>query len=65
MTGSRYTMRRDTRKHTPPRPGPERHPGPHGPARQPPPPREFWKDEERRHAAPAPRPADEGPAAPR
>jgi hypothetical protein len=50
MSGQNFTMRRDTRKHAPPRPAPR--PGaaraepPRVPQRAAP---SFWREEERRH----------------
>ena len=51
MSGNRFVMRRDTQKHLPPRPAappPARHARPPRPAEGEA--RDFWKEEERRHA---------------
>lgn len=50
MSGQHFTMRRDTRKHTPPRPAPQPRSASPGPPREPhrgaP---DFWRQEDRRH----------------
>ena len=49
MASQHFTMRRDARKHLPPRPGPDPHPGPaphRGEHRAV---TDFWREDERRH----------------
>ena len=64
MSATRFVMRRDTRKHMPPRPGLHPHPvppeQPRHPRSEPHEGREFWREEERRHDhAPGPEPRRE------